>query len=441
MSYIEWKRWVRQLPWTMKWFVFLVLLRPLIDILYFLKEISPLLSPLYIVGLLTPVLIGLCFLSPKMPKTKSTILDLFMNAWGIVLIINCILMLTLEVSLDSLQLVGKQITPFFLILYLRRFVQSKRELVGLLTTFLYSTIFPFSMQLYERFIGPIGPTVHTRGHERFEGLFADVMSYAIYIMGAFLVACYFFLQDRSSNNFRSRALLLGIIGLLLVMGLVTMHHTASWMVAAMLVGLLCLYSLRKGQSGTLGFVVVLLVVGYIGFGNSISERLGSSLQTDLAVIEGEKDVDRAFHGRVWRWKMLGSYWLDKPVLDKLLGLSVSSMWIEYNMLTSGIHNDYMRIICTTGIIGFILYAMYYVALIQNSIRLRIEDQFLVQGSILIVMMYSVTTTPTMYPPLLYLIFSIYAFGSLPHASTPRLRPITPQIRPKRAKKTDPLVHV
>ena len=96
------------------------------------------------------------------------------------------------------------------------------------------------------------------------------------------------------------------------------------------------------------------------------------------------------------------------------------MRIEYTMLTSGIHNDYMRIICVTGIIGFILYALYYAALIQRSFGLRMEDQFLVQGSIMMVLMYSVTTTPTMYPPLLYLVFSIYAFGSLPNAGTSRI---------------------
>lgn len=439
MNYRDWKAWVSTLPWTMKWFVLLVLIRPLIDILYFLKEVSPLVSPLYIVGVLTPVMIVLCLLSPKMPRTKSTFFDVVINAWGALLAINCILMLTLELSFESLQLVVKQITPYFLILYLRRFVQSKQDLIGVLTTFLYSTVFPFSMQLYERFIGPIGPTIHTRGHDRFEGLFADVVSYAIYIMGAFLVAGYFFLRENSDKDFRSKALLLGTVGILTVMGLVTMHHTASWMVATMLVGLLSFYSIRKGQFSTLGFLVILLVVGYIGFGDSISDRLGSSLQTDIAVLEGEKDVDRAFHGRVWRWKMLGTYWMEKPALDKLLGLSVSSMYIEYSMLGSGIHNDFMRIICVTGIIGFLFYVLFYLVLLQSSTQMKMEDQFLIQGGILIMLMYSVTTTPTLYSPLLYLIFSIFAFGALPKSK--RKSPLSMKVRPSRAKKIDSVIHV
>ena len=439
MNYRDWKAWASTLPWTMKWFVLLVLLRPIIDILYFLKDVSPVLSPLYIVGVLTPVMIVICLLSPKMPRTRSTFLDTVIYAWGAVLVINCILMLTLELSIESLQLILKQVTPIFLILYLRRFIRSKRDLIGLLTTFLYSTAFPFAMQLYERFIGPVGEAVQTRGHERFEGLFADVVSYAIYIIGALLIACYFFLQERSGISFRSRAILLGIVGMLTVMGLVIMHHTASWMVAAMLFGLLSFYSIQKGQISTIVFVVVLLVVGYVGFGDSISERLGSALQTDIAVLEGEKDIDRAFHGRVWRWKMLTAYWMEKPLLDKMIGLSVSSMSIEYWMLGSGIHNDFMRIICVTGIIGFLLYALYYVVLFRSSTQMKIEDRFLIHGGMLIMLMYSVTTTPTLYSPLLYLIFSIFAFGALPKSK--RISPLSMKVRSSQARKINSVIHV
>ena len=428
MTYKEWKRWVGALPWTMKWFVLLVLLRPLIDILYFLKEVSPALSPLYIVGVLTPLIILRCLFSNRFPGKENTIQDFFMNGWGMVLGINCILILTLEVSIDSLQLITKLISPFLLFIYLRHFVRSRRNLVGILTTFLYSTAFPFGMQLFERFVSPLGQTVETRGHVRYEGLFADVVSYAIYIMGALLVAAYFFLSKESGESFRKRSIRLGIVGILALMGLVNMHHTASWMVAGMLVVMLCFFSLRKGQVSTIAFLLVLLAIGFIGFGNTISERLGDSLQTDMAVLEGDKDVDRAFHGRVWRWKMLVNYWLDKPVFDQVFGLSVSATSVDYMMFGSAIHNDYMRIISVTGVLGFILYAAYYVVLLTQSLQFKLEDQFLIQGGALIMLMYSVTTTPTLYMPLLYLIFSIYAYGALPRKSArrPRTYPSSPR---------------
>ncbi|HRZ78170.1 MAG TPA: hypothetical protein P5248_12420, partial [Bacteroidales bacterium] len=56
MKHREWKHWVRSKPWALRWFIYLVLLRPVIDNLYYLKHVSPFLSPLYIVGVLSPLL-------------------------------------------------------------------------------------------------------------------------------------------------------------------------------------------------------------------------------------------------------------------------------------------------------------------------------------------------------------------------------------------------
>src|SRR5437016_327172 len=56
MSFSEWKYWFRSLPWSLRWFPLLILIRPLVDNFYYLKNVSPVLSPLYIVGVLTPLL-------------------------------------------------------------------------------------------------------------------------------------------------------------------------------------------------------------------------------------------------------------------------------------------------------------------------------------------------------------------------------------------------
>ena len=426
MRYKEWKAWLDQLPWTTKWFVILILVRPLIDTLYFLKEISPLLSPLNIVGVLTPLLILVSFVSPNLRHRESTPLDFLMTSWAAILMLNCILIVSLQLSLESIEIIIKLVTPLLIYFYLRRLIRSKRDFLGVLTTFLYSTSFPFGMLLYEHFIGPIGPTVYTRGHERFEGLFADVMSYATYVIGALLIASYFFLEG-TTESFRRKALRLGGVGMLALLGLVNMHHTASWMVAAVVVFLLCFYSVRQGQLSTFVFMLFLVAVGCVGFGETINERLGTSLQTDIAVLEGEKNVDRAFHGRVWRWKKMIAYWDEKTVIDKLLGISFSARWVEYNMLGSGIHNDYMRIICVSGLAGFALYVMYYILLFFVSFGKSLGDQYLIQGGILVMLMYSVTTTPTMYLPLLNLAFAVFAYAALPspvYQGQPQFRPVS-----------------
>src|SRR6187402_6453 len=75
MTFREWKLWVGRLEWPLKWFIILIIIRPIIDNFYYLKEISPLLSPLYIVGVATPILAIYAIF--KIPKPNYSRLDTY----------------------------------------------------------------------------------------------------------------------------------------------------------------------------------------------------------------------------------------------------------------------------------------------------------------------------------------------------------------------------
>lgn len=77
MKFNQWKIWLKSKPWILKWFILLVLIRPIIDNLYFLKDISPFLSPLYIAGVLTPLMV--IYVLAKTKKPASTKLDRHMR--------------------------------------------------------------------------------------------------------------------------------------------------------------------------------------------------------------------------------------------------------------------------------------------------------------------------------------------------------------------------
>src|SRR5690606_40353001 len=103
MSFGAWRRWVAELPWALRWFVVLVLVRPLLDTLYFLKEISPFLSPLYIVGVLTPVAVVASYYARGFPRTPRSALDPLMGAWGWLLALSSLAMVAFFASADSLE--------------------------------------------------------------------------------------------------------------------------------------------------------------------------------------------------------------------------------------------------------------------------------------------------------------------------------------------------
>lgn len=412
MTYRVWKQWVQSLPWSLRWFVLLILLRPTLDVFYFLKDISPFLSPLYIVGVLTPFLILLSFLANTFPAKEESFLDFVLGFWGLLVLLGALTMVLDRPSIATFGDSIKHITPILIYFFVRHLIRSKQDLKGVLTTFLYGAAVPFGMLLFERLVSPLGDLVHTRGFTRYEGLYADVVSYAIYIIGAFLIACYFFLDQDSMESFKKRAWRLAIMAALCLLGLISMHHTSSWGVAAALVGLLLLHAAGSKQFSLVVFVVFIGLAGFFLVGDTINERVGTALQTEIAVLEGEKDVDRAFHGRMTRWNYYIAQWRDVMGLEGLIGANLNPN-DRLGGLMGGMHNDYLRILFTTGGIGLSMYLLFYVLLFFQTISLPSDEKFLVHGAIAILLLYSITTVPTLYPSLLYLVFSVFAYGALP----------------------------
>ncbi len=79
----------------------------------------------------------------KSPAKNSS--DEFMRVWGIVIVINCVVMLISRLTLDNFGDSIKYITPVLLFFYARHFIQRKEDLHFLLQTFLFSCLYPFGM--------------------------------------------------------------------------------------------------------------------------------------------------------------------------------------------------------------------------------------------------------------------------------------------------------
>src|SRR5690606_30256137 len=103
---------------------------------------------------------------------------------------------------------------------------------------------------------------------------------------------------------------------------------------------------------------------------------------------------------------------------KLLGVAfgASSESSMRSMMGSGIHNDYLRIIFSTGLLGFIAYLGIYASLALRLFNLENAERFLLLGGMGVVLMYSISILPTLYAPLMYLCLSVYAYAALPRAA-------------------------
>ncbi len=414
MSFKNWHDWLRDLPPLLRWFPILIVLRPVIDNLYFLKEVSPLLSPPYIVGALTPILCIAALAKFRIPKTGN--IDKAFIPWAILILLNCGFLLFYDpFSLLTFEFVLKLALPVYLFFFLRVFVTSRRDLDGILTSFLLSGIFVAILLLFEIIVRPIS-VQESRGLERIQGSFGDVVSYGMYIIFTLIVATYFYFVHRQTVAPMRRVALVAVVVVLGLLGLVNIHHTATYTVFFLVVILFVFHNFRR-RSPIIAFVIIVVLGVVIDFAGSeiIEERITPLVQTDLRVYAGEVESDRLLHGRVGRWRMMLEMFSAEPVSVQFLGYPLKFEYV-YQFIGIGSHNDFVRILFATGIAGLTAYLIFLVSVFRRMRRLAPPQRYLLLAGFIALLLYGISVTPTMYAPFMYFILSAFAFVALPSES-------------------------
>ncbi len=422
MTYQTWRQWVFDLPWKYKWFIILILLRPLANLAYE-KELLFSFTLLDFIGLLTPMIIlSLAFLRklPSIRHAHSQVSGLFI-IWSFLLVFNAILIVFPEFSLERLSIAVKITLPVYLFLFLRHFIQRKEHLEGLLLTILYSAIIPAFLLFYEILVKPfdIG---HSRGLERIRGGYADVLSYSGYILFSMLICGYLWIsQLNPGSEKRIRSYQFISVMVVCFIGLTFINHSATYIT---FLSLFCFfiysdfrqqkYKFRSGNTKALAVILILTIFGIIFFQTQIKDKLSHLTQTDMMVLSGERDTYSAFHGRMERWtRLMRSFREDSLLHEQMFGFI--GMTKPY-MLTSGPHNDYLRILFATGYFGLIIYLAILFFVFKRSKKFISSERFICRGVLLILVLMSVSTTPTFYISTNYLFISILAYIVLPKSA-------------------------
>lgn len=189
-------------------------------------------------------------------------------------------------------------------------------------------------------------------------------------------------------------------------------HTASYGVFIMLLSLFLLYNLKTNK--TVG-VILIIIIGSLAyfFGSStIDEKIAPLIKTDIAVYEGKKENERLLHGRVGRWKKMIEEYSEYSVPTQLFGMPLN-ITDTYPYVGTGSHNDFVRILFYTGFLGLSVYILILINIFRRIKYLNSNDTFLTIGTFMVLFMYSISTCPTLYAPMLYIIYSVICFIALP----------------------------
>jgi len=417
MSIKLWWKWMKGLPPSKKWFIWLILLRPIIDNFYELKETSALASPLYIVGIMTPILILMSFATVSFPERINAIEDIPFRVWTIFLSFNVLTYWFINLSVVSFGDMVKYITPAFLFFYSRRFVQSREDMHGVLTSFLVSCFFPIGVLFYESIVNPIAIEYISSGRgggSRIRGAYADVMNYAIYLILLMLIMGYYFLMNIYHEFSRIKItiwMLLASIALV-VYGLTRIRHVSTWAVFLAIVALFLVHNLRNSR-GVIFALAFSLVIATFFAEEIYIDNIEPLIRKELLVVEGETESNQAFNGRMTRWEKYFETWEQMPAINHFTGIVTANFKETVVMIGGGMHSDYVRLLFLTGFVGVSFYVLFYLVVLRKWFFLDMPEKFLLSSTIAMMLLWSVTTVPTLYAPLLYIVFPILSFALLP----------------------------
>ena len=400
--------------WYVKCFIILILFRPVIDIFWWIRDIEPLLSPLNWAGVLPVVLLVGYVLKSKSEwlKTKEQILKvkgvkLFL-AFSVLILINSIGLLVNGFLFpnfsifDSLAVSIKLISlPLFFLFLFTVIDEDVFDLI--LKAFLLSTLFPFLMIVYEILIGPINPyTPGGRHFERFRGLYSDGINYTIYWMIGLITSTYFYIKDSNKLTFSILTFALCLIAL----SLFYLNQAVAYFIFTFLFTLVLIFVFRKNKIHFLALALSLTLIIVLVYIPGIS-KISTLFQVDKEVIEGKLEIVHAANGRVWIWVEGLKRLSELPVYTWLFGAALTKIE-SFNYMTGGAHNDYLRILYSTGGTGLILYLFFLAGLFKRFGKLTLHCKFLLISTICSLLLFSVTHTPTFYLSVVYFLTTVLA---------------------------------
>jgi hypothetical protein len=387
----SWLMWLKQLPFSLKWFMWIILLKPILDAFYFVKDLG-ILSPSQLIGFISFIFFFI-FIFSKKHHDKVSIQIIVLLCFSSLLIINACLVFLFDFDIKAFGEFIRIILPIFLFFYLRNEIKSLDDINGFLTTFLVSSIFPFLIYIYEYVFVPIQLIEISEGRGggyRLTGIYADMFNYMSYIIGNFLILLVAITNAIHTNQkIIYKSFILVII--LTILGLLGIKHQASWGVffGLLLLFLMFNFSYNKGKKITFYLIFCSTLI----LPTIWKENITPLYSKEIKAYETNKNQDRALNGRIIRWKKYFNYWNNMSLESKLFGVGFSGHKAAPIMMSGGMHSDYIRFIFSSGLIGVLCYVSFYILVITQSFKLPGPVRFFTICTVMLFLLYGISSNP------------------------------------------------
>ncbi|MBE0644936.1 MAG: hypothetical protein IH600_12710 [Bacteroidetes bacterium] len=392
---------LKDLGWSIGIWLLLLLLRPLIDASWSLKNTPIGFSPLQLVGAGLPA-----FFVWTLWKKRNRVHSLLKEkpeviAWGVLLLLAAVAAVVIEPGSASLGVALKFVLPPLAIVFGYLYVRDEKVFTTAAWALLTAGGVPVLFLLYELIAGPMSTSIRG-GVPRFIGPYAQVSVYGIHLSMMLMGMGY--LAIRKGDRLH----LVLLLATTAILGLSTafLVHVSTWAVQLGMVILILAFLLRKrawSRSAMLAGTAVLFVLA--GFALRPEYTYRWVIMPDVEVLSSEAPAEQFMNSRGGIWEHHLADISRLPLHAQLLGSSLSGTNF-FGATTFGAHNDLLRIFMATGVIGLLLYLFWLGRVIWRVLHMHAETRFLGLAALIVLLGYSVALTPTYIVPLVTVLLPV-----------------------------------
>jgi hypothetical protein len=398
---LEQKRHLQHKDFTFKIIILMIVIKPIVNTFYdfnilmgitLLQIFSAILFVLLLIGNLVGV-------KSKTNSIVFLILGLFCSLY----IFNIFRTMISNFDFSTFKLLSKVSLFPLLFYYFKKHINLNIDFEIIINAFIKSTIPIIFLAIVDFLI--IGNYQQNREFERFESSYGDIATVGLQLNILIIIMYYNIIKENETLFGKNRIYNLTLF-FFSIFSLFKISHGSSFGVFGALSFLFIFFKLKTSIIKNLIVLSVPFIAVFIFFGSWIKKFSTVFFQREfLAILSGENILTKGylFHGRVGRWIRHLNLFDQERDFNQFFG----GIGIKYPYLMgSGPHNDYLRILFSTGYVGLMLFLILLLSLFFYSFKLKTEDKFIILCAIILIVLYSVTLTPTVYSDLCIFFISV-----------------------------------
>lgn len=270
--------------------------------------------------------------------------------------------------------------------YFTDFKSGKILAVGLIL----SALFPLFFILSQKLTGNVWFYRQTRGLTRYVGLYHDAATLDVYLIQA-LIGIMLFWHYFLKRSQQILKYVLIVLFCLLLTGSYFLYTKTIFLTFAL--WLLAFLFIRRRVHVFVSILVLLFFLNSIS-GQKIFSEINQVFSKEVEFVGGNLNMEAALSGRGGMWKNSMDFWSKLPFLEKILGAG---------KIYGGVHNDYLRMLLSGGLLLLVFSVFLFAALILAVIKDFRKKKYFIHLTVILCILYyfivSLGRVPGLYPNL------------------------------------------